>query len=48
MIREKIKIKKLRYKEQVEIAKRQIALMKKGFHMGKILIKHRDELYQRK
>ncbi|MEK6952578.1 MAG: hypothetical protein AABX29_06190 [Nanoarchaeota archaeon] len=40
--------KYLKEKEQEEIAKRQIALMEKGFDMGKILIKHRSELYDRK
>ena len=34
-------------KKQQEIAERQLALMKKGFNMGKILYKHRDELYGR-
>lgn len=38
----------LKEKEQEEIADRQIALMEKGFDMGKILIKHRSELYDRK
>ena len=40
--------KHIEEKEQEGIRKRQIALMKKGFHMGKILIKHRNELYERK
>ncbi len=39
--------KYLEEKEQEEIAKRQKALMEKGFNMGKILIKHRSELYDR-
>ena len=34
-------------KRQVEIGKKMIALMEKGFDMGKILIKHRSELYDR-
>jgi len=38
----------LEEQKQKEIAKRQIALMEKGFNMGKILIKHRSELYDRK
>lgn len=37
----------IREKKQQEIAERQLALMKKGFNMGKILYKHRDELYGR-
>ena len=35
-------------KEQEKIARRQLEKMKKGYHMGKILIKHRDELYDRR
>ncbi len=35
-------------KEQEKIATRALARMEKGYHMGKILIKHRDELYDRK
>ena len=35
-------------KEQEEIAKRQLEKMEIGYKMGKILIKHRDELYDRK
>lgn len=35
-------------KEQRDIAKRQIKLMEKGFDMGRILIKSRDELYDRR
>lgn len=34
-------------KRQREIAKKMIALMEKGFDMGKITIKSRDELYDR-
>jgi len=34
-------------KEQEEIAKRQMKKMEKGYDMGKILVKHRDELYDR-
>ena len=32
-------------KKQIEIGKRMIALMEKGFDMDKIKIKHRSELY---
>lgn len=35
-------------KEQEEIKKKLIARMEKGYDMGKILIKHRDELYDRR
>ncbi len=38
----------LKEKEQEEIAKRQLKKMEIGYKMGKILIKHRDELYDRK
>ncbi len=38
----------LKEKEQEEIARRQLEKMEKGYKMGKILIKHRDELYDRK
>ncbi|HLC31809.1 MAG TPA: hypothetical protein VJK51_04010 [Candidatus Nanoarchaeia archaeon] len=38
----------LKKREQVEIARRQLERMMKGYHMGKLLIKHRDELYDRK
>ncbi|MDO8460346.1 MAG: hypothetical protein Q7S74_04510 [Nanoarchaeota archaeon] len=38
----------LKEREQEEIAERQLKKMKIGYHMGKILIKHRDELYDRK
>ena len=34
-------------KEQEEIRKRQLKRLKEGYHMGKILIKHRSELYDR-
>lgn len=34
-------------KKQRDIAKRMIALMEKGFDMGRITIKSRDELYDR-
>jgi len=34
-------------KKQQDIAKKMIALMEKGFDMGKITIKSRDELYER-
>ena len=40
--------KYLQEEEQEEIKKRLIARMEKGYNMGKILIKHRDELYDRK
>ncbi len=40
-------IKWVEEKRQREIAERQLALMKKGFNMGKIKYKHRDELYDR-
>ena len=40
--------KHLKEKEQEEIAERQLEKLDKGYHMGKILIKHRDELYDRK
>lgn len=38
----------LKEKEQEEIAKRQLKKMEIGYKMGKILIKHRDEIYGRK
>ena len=38
----------LEEKRQEEIAKEMIDLMEKGFDMGKIKIKHRSELYDRK
>ena len=38
----------LKEKEQEEIRKRMLEKMSKGYHMGKVLIKHRDELYDRK
>ena len=34
-------------KEQEEIAKKQLRKMERGYNMGKILIKHRSELYER-
>lgn len=34
-------------KEQREIARRGIELLNRGFKMGKILYKHRSELYER-
>jgi len=37
----------LKEKEQEEIAQRQMKKMEKGYNMGKILIKNRDELYDR-
>jgi len=39
---------RLKEKEQNEIAERQIQRMEKGYHMGKNLIKHRDELHDRR
>jgi len=39
--------KYLKEKEQEKIAKRQLEKMEKGYNMGKILIKHRSELYDR-
>ena len=33
--------------KQREIAQRQLALMEKGFNMGKWMYKSRDELYER-
>lgn len=38
----------LKEKEQEEIAQRQLKKMKIGYNMGKILIKNRDEIYDRK
>ncbi|MBS3080057.1 hypothetical protein J4221_01175 [Candidatus Pacearchaeota archaeon] len=38
----------LKQKEQEEIAQRQLKKIEIGYNMGKILIKHRDELYDRK
>ena len=38
----------LEEKEQEEIRKRMLEKMNKGYHMGKMLIKHRDELYNGK
>ena len=38
----------LKEKEQEEIAERQLKKMEIGYKMGKILIKHRDEIYDRK
>ena len=38
----------LKEKEQEEIRERMLKKLNKGYHMGKILIKHRDELYDRK
>lgn len=38
----------LREREQEEIAKRQLEKIEIGYNMGKMLIKHRDELYDRK
>lgn len=34
-------------KQQKEIRERQLKLLAQGLHMGKILIKHRSELYDR-
>ncbi len=38
----------LKEREQEEIRKRMLQKLNKGYKMGKILIKHRDELYDRK
>ncbi len=38
----------LKEKEQEEIRKRMLEKLNKGYRMGKILINHRDELYDRK
>ena len=38
----------LKEKEQEEIRKRMLDKLHKGYHMGKMLIKHRDELYDRR
>ncbi len=38
----------LKEKEQEETRKRMLEKLNKGYKMGKILIKHRDELYDRK
>ena len=38
----------LKEKEQEETRKRMLEKLDKGYKMGKILIKHRDELYDRK
>lgn len=37
----------LKEKEQKEIAERQLNKMEKGYKMGKILIKNREEIYDR-
>ncbi len=38
----------LKEREQEEIAERQLKKMEIGYKMGRILIKHRDDLYDRK
>ncbi len=38
----------LKEKEQEEIVERQLLILKTGFHMGKNIIKHRSELYDRR
>ncbi|MBI2499409.1 hypothetical protein HYV88_04165 [Candidatus Woesearchaeota archaeon] len=38
----------LEEEEQEEIRKRALQRLRKGYHMGQILIKHRSELYDRK
>ena len=38
----------LKEKEQEEIRKRMLKRLEKGYNMGKILIKRRDELYDRR
>ena len=40
--------KHLEEKEEDEIRKRALKRLHEGYHMGKIQIKHRDELYDRK
>ncbi len=40
--------KHLKEKEQEEIRKELLQILKKGYHMGKLTIKNRDELYDRK
>ena len=37
----------LKEREQEEIAERQLKKMEIGYKMGRILIKHRDEIYDR-
>lgn len=38
----------IKEKEQEEITKRQLERMRKGYNMGKNLIKHRSELHDRR
>jgi len=38
----------IKEKEQDEIRKRALKRLRKGYNMGKILIKHRKELYDRR
>ena len=38
----------LKEKEQEEVRKSMLERLNKGYHLGKVLIKHRDELYDRK
>ena len=38
----------LKEREQEEIRERMLKKLDRGYKMGKILIKHRDELYDRK
>lgn len=40
--------RRLKKKEQEKAKRRFLAILKKGFHMGKLTIKHRDELYDRR
>ena len=38
----------IKEKEQEEIRKRMLEKLNRGYHMGRILIKNREELYDRK
>ena len=38
----------IKKQEQEEAREKLLKMLKKGYHMGKITIKHRDELYDRK
>ncbi len=39
--------KHIKETEQEEIRKEMLQILKKGYHMGKLKIKHRSELYDR-
>ena len=43
-----IVVKKLKDKKQKQIAEEMIRLMEESVDMGKVKIKHREELYDRK